>query len=376
MKILFVLPRMVSGGVERITLSLASEMMANNHSCELALRKAHGELLSEACSLLPVHELAPKGIYQFVPALAELLKRSQPTHVITAFPDVAALTWLALKRSGSQACWIHGVHNTHAPVAALPGFIGRLRFFLFNRAAAFVYRRADAIVAVSDGIRAEILEWFDIDPSKVETIYNPVLSSQNLNLPAPDNVLPLLRQNHPCSIVTIGRLAHQKGFDILIEAMRQVPMPWTLDIWGDGPDAATLKKQIEASGMASTITLRGYTADPIGVLKSADLFVLPSRHEGLPTVLIEALASPCRIVATNCPHGPREILINGRLGRLVPPEDPDLLAVAIRQEITENTVTDWKLRREKLEEFMLPTAARRWQNLQERFSHARTKTPS
>jgi glycosyltransferase involved in cell wall biosynthesis len=351
---------MVAGGIERVTLSLMKEFLANGHACELALLKAYGEFLDEARLLVTVHELAPKGLGQFVPALAKLLKRTQPTHVISAFHDLAALAWAAIRFSRSRICWIHGAHSTHAPIVAAPGLRGALKYWATNRMAAkFVYQRANAIVAVSDGVRSEILESFHVDPSKVVTIYNPVVP----------NGFEIM-QGEAChspgqafTIVALGRLVRQKGFDVLIEAMAKVPMPWQLDIWGEGPDRPLLEKMIAERNMASAIRLRGHTANPFGALASADLFVLSSRYEGLGNVLIEALACACHIVATDCPHGPREILLDGRLGSLVPPENPDALAEAIIREIKGEMPIDGDLRRERIEEFTVTAASRRWLSL-------------
>lgn len=97
MRVLFVLPRMASGGVERATLDLIEELTKVDHLCALALRQACGGFLDEARSLVDVHEVAPYGMHQFVPGLAKLLKRWQPTNVVTAFPDVAVLTWTATR---------------------------------------------------------------------------------------------------------------------------------------------------------------------------------------------------------------------------------------------------------------------------------------
>jgi glycosyltransferase involved in cell wall biosynthesis len=235
-----------------------------------------------------------------------------------------------------------------------------LKHWAINRMAArFVYRRANAIVAVSEGVRSEILELFNTDPSRVVTIYNPVIPNGFESVRGEARHLP----GQPFSIVAMGRLAREKGFDVLIEAMANVPMPWQLDIWGEGPDRPLLEKMIAERNMTSAIRLRGYTADPFGVLAAAELFVLSSRHEGLPTVLIEALACACRVVAADCPHGPSEILLDGRLGRLVPPENPDALAEAIIREIRGNTSTDVDLRRKRVEEFTVTRAGRRWLSL-------------
>lgn len=327
MRVLFVLPRMVSGGVERVTLSLIRGLQQEDHACALGLRHTHGEFLNEARSLCDVHELAPNGLQQFVPNLARLLRAWRPTHVVTAFADIAVLTWLAMRIARVHPRWVHGVHNTHSSVTARSGTSGRSRFWIDLRAAAFVYRRADAIVAVSNGVRDEIVSGFRVPPDRVTTIYNPVVPDGQLQIVAEPRHDPA----EPYSIVALGRLVHQKGFDILIEAMAQVPGTWRLDIWGEGNDRPMLQNRIEVRGLSDRIRLRGHTENPFSILRRADLFVLSSRWEGLPTVLIEALACQCQIVATDCRQGPREILEDGRFGQLVPPDAPVALGKAITE---------------------------------------------
>lgn len=327
MRVLFVLPRMVAGGVERVTLSLIRELQSRGVECALALRQGLGEFLPEARSLCEVHEVAANGMQQFVPGLVSLLRRWQPTHVVTAFSDVGALTGLAIRLSGQPSRWIHGVHNSHALVTARRGLVGRLRYAVDRWCAAFVYRKADAVVAVSEGVRQEVLQQFHCEPARAITIYNPVVREDAL-LARPT---ALRARDDPPRLVALGRLTRQKGFDLLIQAMAKVDGPWQLDIWGDGPDAPMLQALIDAKGLQGRIRLQGITDQPFAILRQADLFVLSSRFEGLPTVLIEAVACQCAIVATDCPQGPREILDQGRFGLLVPPEDVEALARGISQ---------------------------------------------
>lgn len=359
MRFLFVLPRIVSGGVERVTLNLIRGFRDQGHDCALALRRAHGELLDEGHLLTDIHELAPISLHQFVPNLVHLIRGWKPTHVITAFADIAVLTWTAMRLAGSRARWIHGVHSTHAPASARKGILGVSRQQLDIQFARFVYRRADAIVAVSGGVRQEIIGQFGICQAKVVTIYNPVV---------PDDELREMREprhppDQPFTIIAIGRLAYEKGFDVLIDTMKNVPLPWRLDICGEGPERARLQTLIDAQGMNRSIRLPGYTADPYSVLRHADLFVLSSRFEGLPTVLIEALACQCQIVATNCLHGPREVLENGSLGRIVPVENTMAMADAIRKSIAGQDRTDPARLLQRARTFTVSSATEKWLKL-------------
>lgn len=357
MKVLFVLPNIAVGGVERVRLTLIEYLSAHGIECRLALRRCQGELLERARQLAPVDELAPSGFYQFVPSLVRLLKREQPTHVVTAFTDVGILTWLAIKLARSQTKWIHSVHVTQSIVAAKPDSLGRLRHRVESRIAGFIYRHADAVVAVSEGIRKDILGLYCIAPSRVTTLYNPVVPDKQLEWRMPAKESPL------CRITAVGRLSPQKGFDVLIDAMARVPGSWSLDIWGDGAERAKLEEIIVRHGLHDRVRLRGYTSEPFHAMRSADLFVLSSRHEGLPGVLIEAIACRCQVVATDCLHGPREILESGRLGQLVRVDDVDALADAIARVVDGRHRVDPELLSKRARDFARSECCAHWESL-------------
>lgn len=356
MKILFVLPRMVSGGVERVTLRLIAGLQARGHECAFALRRSYGEFLPEAESLCPVYEVAAGGLHQFVPNLSRLIRTWQPSHIVTAFADVGVLACLAIKQSGLQPCWVHGVHGTHDVVTANPGWMGRLRYQLDQYFSAWVYRKADKIVAVSHGVREDILQRFKVDANKVVTIYNPVLDESQL-IPRASSV----GFASPPKIVALGRLTREKGFDILIEAMKQVPQPWRLEIWGDGAERVALQSQIETSGLQEHIILCGHTSLPLEILRQADIFVLSSRCEGLPTVLIEALCGQAIIVSTSCPHGPEEILAGGHYGVLVANESPRELAIGLTRGLNQTPPASTAEMLERAADFSVNTAVRAWE---------------
>ncbi|AWV87480.1 glycosyltransferase [Acinetobacter radioresistens] len=356
MKILFVLPRMVTGGVERVTLRLVAELQRRGHECAFALRRAYGEFLQEAQDLCPIYEIAAGGLHQFVPNLSKLIKTWQPTHIITAFADIGFLTHLAINRSGQKIFWAHGVHATHDLIIAKPTMMGRIRFELDKIFASTVYKKCHVVVAVSNGVQHDILDNFKVNQDKVITIYNPVLDDTQL-IPRATKDIP---NNGIPKIVALGRLTYQKGFDILIEAMTKVPQPWQLDIWGDGEDKQALQNLIDKYYLQQHIFLRGNTDKPLDVLGQADLFVLSSRFEGFGLVLVEALANGCQIIATDCPHGPREILENGRWGILVENEDPTALADGIIQRLIDKTPASSQELLQRAEAFTVEKSADAW----------------
>lgn len=132
--------------------------------------------------------------------------------------------------------------------------------------------------------------------------------------------------------MSIGRLSVQKNYPLLISSFKKVAKEiQNCELWiiGDGPERNKMENIIREQGLEDKVLLKGFDDNPFKYMALADLFVLSSNYEGLPTVLIEALVAGKQIISTDCPHGPREILDNGNFGLLVPVNDPAALADAI-----------------------------------------------
>ncbi|MCR9259118.1 MAG: glycosyltransferase family 4 protein [Pseudomonadaceae bacterium] len=158
--------------------------------------------------------------------------------------------------------------------------------------------------------------------NKVEVIVNPI------------DVLPepSVYANRPQVAVAVGRLAHQKGFDLLIRAFavsRMRVAGWKLNILGEGPERPALQQLIDKHDLTNQVSLAGVVSEPWKWLDQARVFVLPSRFEGFPNALLEAMSMGCASIAADCPSGPGEIISNGENGMLVQPEDVDALVLAL-----------------------------------------------
>ncbi len=138
-------------------------------------------------------------------------------------------------------------------------------------------------------------------------------------------------------IIAVGRLAHQKGFDLLIAAFSDLAEDhpdWYVEIAGEGPARPSLELMIRERGLCGRVRLLGQIADLRALYSGAEIFVLPSRHEAYPMVLCEALSAGCCVVAADCPTGPREILSDPSAGVLIPVDDVPALAQALRRLMT------------------------------------------
>lgn len=199
------------------------------------------------------------------------------------------------------------------------------------------YRRADRVVAVSEGVRQGLLAEYAPPADRVVTIYNPVDFERIERLaaePLPESLSSPFDEPGARHLVAAGRLQVEKCFDRLIAAFTDVTAmrrePLHLHILGEGPLRPDLTEQASRLGVSQRVHLWGFLPNPFPVFSRADLFVLSSHHEGFPGVLVEALAAGADgIVSTDCPHGPREILDGGRCGWLVQPDDSAALAEGI-----------------------------------------------
>jgi glycosyltransferase involved in cell wall biosynthesis len=142
---------------------------------------------------------------------------------------------------------------------------------------------------------------------------------------------PAESRNDDVLILAAGRLVPQKGFDILLRAMAQVPkdLPWRLEMIGEGPEDTYLRQIAVEAGIAQQIDWLGARANPFPHFRNADIVVVPSRFEGFPNTALEAMASGKALICTDCKTGPRELTGNGQFAVLVPKENVGVLADAI-----------------------------------------------
>src|SRR5439155_27303373 len=170
-----------------------------------------------------------------------------------------------------------------------------------------------------------------LDRGDIATIFEPVVDD-SLGLKAKESLdHPWLAAGEPPVLLGVGHLRLQKDFPTLIRAfaLARARRPMRLVLLGEGGQRTELQKMIEDFGVQADVCLYGYTENPFAWMANASMFVLSSAWEGLPAVLIEALACGCPVVSTDCPSGPREILDGGKYGKLVPCFDPQALSEAI-----------------------------------------------
>ena len=225
------------------------------------------------------------------------------------------------------------------------------------------YRGADRIVAVSKGVKDDLVKITGLDPDDIDVIANPVISSRIHELSKAPIMHPWLSDGKLPIVVGAGRLTRQKDFPTLIKAFAKVIAirPMRLIILGEGDDRPKLTALARNLGIEAHVSLPGFEANPYAFINRASLFVLSSIWEGSPNVLTEALALGIPAVATDCQSGPREVLQNGRYGPLVPIGDPDALAKAMLKVLADPP--DAEFLKTAVREFTVAFSSRRYLDL-------------
>lgn len=201
----------------------------------------------------------------------------------------------------------------------------RLKCWLVSQ----TYRRHDAVVGVSRGVKEDLVSMFPPLRGKVHTIYNGVpldnVRRQGAQRTSGDGAAPY-------HVVAVGRLEAVKDYATLVDAAALLDDPGiAFTILGEGSEHAALQKRIDERASRSPVTLAGHIDNPFPVIASAGAFVLTSIRESFGNVLVEALCLGVPVISTDCPHGPAEILDAGRYGLLVPVGDAAALAEAVRR---------------------------------------------
>lgn len=325
MKTLFFLPDLNGGGAQRTFVNLVNELAGSDTAPVLAVANANGpgrKWLAPEVRLVDFQARRTRGALF---PLRRLIRTERPDVLVSTMIDANIVAGLAALSSGARRPRLI-VRETNSHRAS--GAISAPR----RLAAGWVYRRADRVVALSRGVADELRADYRLRCARVATIHNPVdIEAIARSAKTARALSAAERRDRPALVVAAGRLTHQKGFDLLIEAFAAIETGAELAILGDGPDRRALEKQAAERGISDRVRLAGFVDNPAEWFARADLFVLSSRWEGFGHVMVEAMAAGTPVVAFDCPYGPADIIRDGETGRLVPNGDTAALGAAIAE---------------------------------------------
>ena len=358
-RIAFFFGNFQGGGVQRVRLSLAREFMARGIRVDLVVVNAHGDLRKLVPNEATVVDLGASRAILALPALVHYLRAARPAAVLSSQTHHNVIAIIARWLSRCSTRLVVGEHHNiqeyrqDSPFAATMQMLGARLFF----------GRADAIVAVSKGVADALSQASGIQRERIQVINNPITIPEILNK-AEEAVSHAWFDQRECPVlIAIGRLTRQKDFPTLLKTMAilKTSRKVRLVILGEGEDEAMLRKLVSEYRLDQNVQLLGFVSNPYAYLSRSDVFVLSSRWEGFPNTLLEALACGTPVVATDCPSGPAEMLVNGQYGHLVPVGDPDALAHAI--DATLDSPPHSKILKQRAEDFSISVIGKQYVDL-------------
>jgi glycosyltransferase involved in cell wall biosynthesis len=326
------IPSLQGGGAESSMLRLANGFARYGYKVDLVLADANGVFKKDVSEAVRIVNLDSKRMAASVLRLAKYLSSCRPNVLISAMTHVNLAAIIARRIARSSTRLVISERSTLSQ--ALKGLRGRriLPWFIL-RLVRFFYPTVDAVVSVSIGVQEDLLSLVRLPSSIIHVIYNPVVDDDLPKRAAEPIEHPWFTAGGPPVVLAVGRLTVAKNFSLLLNAFSHVrrTRPCRLMILGEGPLRSRLEAQVSDLGLDEDVLLPGFVENPLRYMRNASLFVLSSSWEGLPSVLIQAMACGCRVVSTDCFSGPSEILEGGRWGELVPLGNEEALAKAIER---------------------------------------------
>jgi glycosyltransferase involved in cell wall biosynthesis len=324
-RVLVMIPNLAGGGAEKVIVTLLGHLNRERVEPILLVTNLEGPFAGCIPGDIQVINLQKKRIrYALLPLIKEV-NRLRPDTILSTIGYMNLAVLLVRKFFAVKPKII--VRQTNTLSKSLQSFAWWKRMIL-RGLYRWLYPQADIILTQSDGMRHDILSLLQGVPAqKVVRIFNPLDIDYVTNEAEAFNPYEQVKEDK--IIVAVGRMIYVKGFDLLLNAFRQVHEvnPSTrLYLLGEGPLQAELHQLAVSLGIERNVTFMGFQSNPYPYMKYADLLVLPSRTEGFPNVLTEALACGVKIVAADCRSGPREILGNSEFGLLVAENEVQALA--------------------------------------------------
>ena len=316
------------GGTERVMVHLLHGFINKGLIVDAVVINAQGPFRKELPSGVNLVDLGSKRALTSLLPFISYLYKNHPEAVLSAATRVNIIAILAVLFSRKS---IRLVVSERSYLTQKKKYSSKFWDKLSHQLIKLLYPYADSVVTVSQDANQDFMNFSNLDPKKITTIYNPV-PVDYIQKAANEKIFhPWLETSEVPVILAVGRLSRPKNYPLLIDAFNILRQrrKCRLLIIGEGEERAKIQQLVQSSTFTEDIWLLGKTDNPYPYMARADVFVLSSSWEGFSNVLVEALACGATVVSTDCHSSPAEILQNGKFGRLVPEDDATALADAI-----------------------------------------------
>jgi len=339
----FLVDSLSGGGAQKVFIRLASEFYKRGYRVSLLTFKKDGPNLENVPPSVPVVEISRVHFIMSTVKLLSYLRNSKCDVLISGLNYsnvISYLTSLFIK----DVKFIRSQHSVFKGSSSMEADkLKKYRRKLFVKPLMRkVFKNSENIVAVSPGVKDDLMKYLDVDSRNIKVVYNPVLSDELL-AKSRELVSHEWFESGKSVVLGVGRLSMAKDFKTLVKAFSIVNKhnnDTRLIILGDGEQRDELQLLINQLELRNKVCLPGFVNNPFKYMRNSKVFVLSSRWEGFGLVLAEAMACSTPVVSTDCQTGPADILENGRWGRLVPPNNSELMADAILKTLKEPIVPD------------------------------------
>ncbi len=334
-KLAIYLPSLGGGGAEKVMVTLANAFAGRGLQVDMVLAQAEGPYLEQVAGDVTIVNLDASGAAASLPGLVRYLRRERPCALLSALNYANVVALLARKLAGVATRVVVSERSVISEEAMIYRGMTHKVVYLLVR---LFYPWADGIITVSHSAAHSLSHFAAIPLSAITPIYNPFHLEEMQHLAAQPLSHPWFAPGEPPVVLSAGRLSQQKDQHSLISAFARVRTSRRIRLMllGEGRLRSALENHARTLGLSDDdIAMPGFVENPFPYMRRAALFALTSRLEGLPGVLVQAMACGTPVVATDCPGGSREILEDGRWGRLVPVGDVETLAAAIEATLDE-----------------------------------------
>jgi len=321
------------GGLEKAFISLANSFCLFFKSVELISLDDFGPLEPSVSHNVHKVILKSKKYRTFISKLTTHINKSRPDIIYTGLFSSGLSAVISKFFAKHKPIIIVGVKNNYSIKYLIPDNIKDK--YVLKYIAPTLFKFANYFICSSKGIAEEFNKHVIVQNDRIKVIHEPVEFKSLIDDKEKINNIHIknfYNINYKYNILSVGRLVEQKGYDFLIKVAKELKekkLSFSLTIIGDGPLRSELNNLIDKYFLQKNVKLVGFKADPFPYIKSADLFIVSSKWEGLNIALIEAMSMGIKVISTDCPYGPSEVLMNGQYGKLVPNQNIEKMTEAI-----------------------------------------------